>query len=92
MLLARADLLGAAKQRQELRSEEANMMITSADKRLNEMDDLRDMGRFPIPIYVGATGNILQTILLTYSCMAARRVRPRCPCGPGRSSPPMSAR
>ncbi len=41
-------------------------MITSADKRLNEMDDLRDMGRFPIPIYVGATGNILQTILLTY--------------------------
>jgi hypothetical protein len=42
------------------------MMITSADKRLNEMDDLRDMGRFPTPIYVGATGNILQTILLTY--------------------------
>lgn len=42
------------------------MMISSADKRLNEMDDLRDMGRFPISIYVGATGNILQTIMLTY--------------------------
>lgn len=36
-------------------------------KRLNEMDDLRDMGRFPIPIYVGATGNILLTILLTHT-------------------------
>ena len=30
------------------------------------MDDLRDMGRFPLPIYAGATGNILLTILLTY--------------------------
>ena len=30
------------------------------------MDDLRDMGRFPLPIYVGATGNVLMTILLTY--------------------------
>lgn len=35
-------------------------------KRLNEMDDLRDMGRFPTAIYVGATGNILQTLVLTY--------------------------
>jgi hypothetical protein len=35
-------------------------------KRLDEMDDLRDMGRFPLPIYVGATGNVLMTILLTY--------------------------
>lgn len=35
-------------------------------KRLNEMDDLRDMGRFPVPIYVGATSNILLTICLTY--------------------------
>lgn len=35
-------------------------------KRLNEMDDLRDMGRFPVPIYVGATGNVLMTIALTY--------------------------
>jgi hypothetical protein len=35
-------------------------------KRLNEMDDLLDMGRFPTPIYVGATGNILLTIVLTY--------------------------
>lgn len=30
------------------------------------MDDLRDMGRFPLPIYLGATGNILLTIVLTY--------------------------
>lgn len=35
-------------------------------KRLNEMDDLRDMGRFPLPVYAGATGNVLLTILLTY--------------------------
>lgn len=35
-------------------------------KRLNEMDDLRDMGRFPLPVYAGATGNILLTIVLTY--------------------------
>ncbi len=35
-------------------------------KRLNEMDELRDMGRFPVPIYVGATGNVLMTIFLTY--------------------------
>ena len=35
-------------------------------KRLNEMDDLRDMGRFPVKVYVGATSNILLTILLTY--------------------------
>ena len=37
-----------------------------SNKRLNEMDDLRDMGRFPVPIYVGATGNVLMTIVLTY--------------------------
>ncbi len=30
------------------------------------MDDLRDMGRFPLPIYAGATGNVLLTVLLTY--------------------------
>jgi hypothetical protein len=35
-------------------------------KRLDEMDDLRDMGRFPVPVYVGATANILMTICLTY--------------------------
>ncbi len=35
-------------------------------KRLDQMDDLRDMGRFPLPIYLGATGNILLTIALTY--------------------------
>jgi hypothetical protein len=27
------------------------------------MDDLCDMGHFPLPIYVGATGNLLMTIL-----------------------------
>ena len=31
------------------------------------MDDLRDMGRFPVPVYVGATANILLTICLTYA-------------------------
>ena len=36
------------------------------NKRLNEMDDLRDMGRFPLPIYLGATGNVLLTVALTY--------------------------
>jgi hypothetical protein len=30
------------------------------------MDDLRDMGRFPVLVYVGATSNILLTICLTY--------------------------
>ena len=30
------------------------------------MDNLRDMGRFPGPIYVGATANILLTICVTY--------------------------
>ena len=41
-------------------------MSDARPKRLNEMDDLRDMGRFPVPIYVGATANILMTICLTY--------------------------
>ncbi len=41
-------------------------MLDRPGKRLDEMDNLRDMGRFPIPIYVGATGNILQTLALTY--------------------------
>ena len=35
-------------------------------ERLNEMDDLRDVGLFPLPIYVGATGNVLMMIFLTY--------------------------
>lgn len=35
-------------------------------KRLDQMNDLRDMGRFPLPVYLGATGNILLTIALTY--------------------------
>lgn len=44
-------------------------------KRLNQMDDLRDMGRFPVPIYVGATGNILLTIVLTYLIQGRYRER-----------------
>jgi hypothetical protein len=39
------------------------------------MDDLRDMGRFPLPIYAGATGNVLLTILLTY-WLRGRREEP----------------
>lgn len=41
-------------------------MSESASKRLNEMDDLRDMGSFPLSVHAGATGNILLTIILTY--------------------------
>ena len=41
-------------------------MSNPRPKRLNEMDDLRDMGRFPVPVYVGATSNILLTVCLTY--------------------------
>ncbi|MBA2712172.1 MAG: hypothetical protein H0U55_01265 [Rubrobacteraceae bacterium] len=41
-------------------------MGESAAKRLNEMDDLRDMGHFPPPVHAGATANILLTIVLTY--------------------------
>lgn len=42
-------------------------------KRLNEMDDLRDMGRFPVPVHAGATGNVLLTILLTYLLRGRRK-------------------
>ena len=41
-------------------------MRDSPFRRLNQMDDLRDMGRFPLPVYAGATGNVLLTIVLTY--------------------------
>ena len=47
-------------------------MSNSSAKRLNEMNDLRDMGRFPLPIYAGATGNVLLTILLTYLLQGRR--------------------
>ncbi|MGB3681747.1 MAG: hypothetical protein WA990_04610 [Rubrobacteraceae bacterium] len=33
---------------------------------MDQMDDLRDMGRFPLPVYAGATGNVLLTIALTF--------------------------
>jgi hypothetical protein len=42
------------------------MLGITRRKRLDQMDELWDMGRFPLPIYVGATGNILQTIVATY--------------------------
>ena len=45
-------------------------------KRLDEMDSLRDMGRFPLPIYAGATGNVLATIALTF-LVHDRDPRPR---------------
>ena len=35
-------------------------------KHLHEMNDLRDMGRFPLVIYAGATGNVLVTIVATW--------------------------
>jgi len=40
--------------------------MAASGKRLDEMDDLWDMGHFPTKIYIGATANILQTIVLTY--------------------------
>jgi hypothetical protein len=44
----------------------------SRPKRLDEMDDLRDMGRFPVVVYIGATGNILFAIRHTlFLCMRA---------------------
>jgi len=35
-------------------------------KRLHEMNDLRDIGRFPLVVYAGATGNVLATITATW--------------------------
>ncbi len=35
-------------------------------KRLHEMNRLEDMGRFPVPVYLGATANVLGSILLFY--------------------------
>jgi len=43
------------------------MRARTGPKRLDEMDELRDMGRFPPPIYLGATANVLQTIGATYA-------------------------
>lgn len=37
-----------------------------APKRLHEMNRLEDIGRFPIMIYVGATANVLASVLLFY--------------------------
>ena len=35
-------------------------------KRLHEMNRLEDMGRFPVVIYVGATANVLASVLLAW--------------------------
>ena len=40
--------------------------MNSADKRLNEMDRLADMGHFPALVNAGATLNILLTICITW--------------------------
>jgi hypothetical protein len=42
------------------------VMTRAPRKRLNEMDDLKDMGHFPLSVHAGATANVLLTILLTY--------------------------
>ena len=42
------------------------MAPSDGAKRLDQMDGLRDMGRFPLPVYAGATGNVLLTIVLTF--------------------------
>jgi len=41
-------------------------------KRLNEMDRLADMGRFPIPVHCGATFNVLLTMCVIW------HFEPRC--------------
>lgn len=41
-------------------------MSGAPDKRVDEMDDLRDMGHFPVSVHAGATANVLMTICLTY--------------------------
>lgn len=48
-------------------------MSSLPEKRLDQMDDLRDMGRFPVSVHAGATGNVLLTILLTYLLRGRRR-------------------
>lgn len=48
-------------------------MSNPPSKRLNQMDDLRDMGNFPLPVYAGATANVLLTILLTYLIRGRRK-------------------
>lgn len=40
--------------------------LHATPKCLHEMDRLEDMGRFPIVIYIGATGNVLASILLFF--------------------------
>src|SRR5919107_5779481 len=41
-------------------------MARAPRKRLNEMNDLTDMGHFPLSVHAGATANVLLSILLTY--------------------------
>lgn len=42
------------------------LVAVAGSKRLDQMNDLRDMGRFPLLVYAGATGNVLATIALTF--------------------------
>lgn len=54
------------------------VMSGMPSKRLDEMDDLRDMGRFPVSVHAGASANVLLTILLTY-LLRGRREGPLTP-------------
>lgn len=67
------------------RSRRMQPMGEPASKRLNEMDDLRDMGSFPVPVHVGATANVLLTIVLTYLIRGRRRFSGRGAAWSGRS-------
>lgn len=42
------------------------MRVNAADKRLNAMDRLADMGHFPVAVNAGATLNVLMTVSLTW--------------------------
>ena len=51
---------------------------SSADKRLNKMDRLGDMGHFPVAVNAGATANVLLTLAITW-WMALRFPQPWAP-------------
>ena len=41
-------------------------MVNAAEKKLNEMNSLRDMGHFPALVNAGATVNVLLTVSVTW--------------------------
>jgi hypothetical protein len=49
-----------------MRRERGGGNVHPAEKRLNEMNRLGDMGHFPVLVNTGATLNVLATILLTW--------------------------